>query len=382
MTRVYLIRHGEAEGNVYRRAHGRHDGKITAQGLRQIAALAERFKDEHIDALYSSDLSRTIATAGAITKYHDLEIVTEPRLREVNMGTWEDLPWGNIAQQAPEAMYCFNHDPDGWVVDFAETWPELKRRMYTAVTELAAKHQGQTIACVTHGTAIRALLSLIMGIKSRDIAQLPYGDNTAVSLLEIEGDRINIVFANDSSHLPEELSTFARQSWWKQDGRTADRNNLVLTGMSLQHEMEDYLRFYRQAWLVSHEDLTDFDEELYKAKALERRSKFFLSQTKAVDSTGRTVGVMDIDVYRFGGTDCGWICLLCVEEELRRQKLGVQLLGNVFYLMKGFGLKRVQLNVAESNTGAIAFYEEYGFRCIDRRQGPHGVLLLMERELG
>ena len=62
MTRVYLIRHGEAEGNIYRRAHGWYNGHITPKGRRQIAELAERFKNEHIDAsgvLSSWDASET-----------------------------------------------------------------------------------------------------------------------------------------------------------------------------------------------------------------------------------------------------------------------------------------------------------------------------------
>ena len=71
MTTLYLIRHGEAEGNIYRRAQGQHEGRISAKGLRQVDALAERFRDVHVDALYSSDLKRTIRTAKAITMYHD-----------------------------------------------------------------------------------------------------------------------------------------------------------------------------------------------------------------------------------------------------------------------------------------------------------------------
>ena len=42
MTKVYLIRHAEAEGNYYRRIQGHWDGGITARGHKQIAALAER----------------------------------------------------------------------------------------------------------------------------------------------------------------------------------------------------------------------------------------------------------------------------------------------------------------------------------------------------
>lgn len=62
MTKIYLIRHAEAEGNLYRRIQGHWDGSITPLGLQQIDALAQRFRREHIDALYCSDLSRARAT--------------------------------------------------------------------------------------------------------------------------------------------------------------------------------------------------------------------------------------------------------------------------------------------------------------------------------
>ena len=57
MTNIYLIRHAEAEGNIYRRAHGWYDGRISAKGRRQIDALAERFRGVHLDALYCSLLT-------------------------------------------------------------------------------------------------------------------------------------------------------------------------------------------------------------------------------------------------------------------------------------------------------------------------------------
>ena len=63
MTTLFLIRHAQAEGNLYRIAQGHFDSYITALGYKQIDALAERFKNVHLDALYSSDLRRTRTTA-------------------------------------------------------------------------------------------------------------------------------------------------------------------------------------------------------------------------------------------------------------------------------------------------------------------------------
>ena len=96
MTTIYLIRHAEAEGNLYRRIQGHWNGQVTPRGQQQIDALAERFRDVPIDAVWSSDLQRTKDTAGAILKYHDLQLETTPRLREANLGVWEGRPWGDV----------------------------------------------------------------------------------------------------------------------------------------------------------------------------------------------------------------------------------------------------------------------------------------------
>ena len=224
MTRVYLIRHAEAEGNIYRRAQGQYDGAVSAKGLRQIAALAERFRGERIDALYSSDLSRTRATAGAITKYHDIPLRLDRRLREIDLGPWEDVPFGDLLYRDPVRMHAFNDDPGAWRVDGAETFSEVTKRIRGAVEGLAARHDGQTIVCVSHGMAIRSLLADIEGVPSKEMHRVPHGDNTAVSLLEAQGSALRVVYMNDTSHLPPELSTFARQSWWKKPGSTWARS--------------------------------------------------------------------------------------------------------------------------------------------------------------
>ena len=61
MTRIYIVRHAEAEGNLYRRIHGQYDSLVTPLGYRQIEALSRRFQDIPVDAVYSSDLYRTLS---------------------------------------------------------------------------------------------------------------------------------------------------------------------------------------------------------------------------------------------------------------------------------------------------------------------------------
>ena len=56
MTTIYLIRHAEAEGNLYRIAQGQANSSITDQGERQLQALASRIAAITIDAVNASDL--------------------------------------------------------------------------------------------------------------------------------------------------------------------------------------------------------------------------------------------------------------------------------------------------------------------------------------
>ena len=59
MTTIYLIRHAEAEGNLYRIAQGQDNSNLTDRGWRQVQALEERFKDVHIDAVNSYQTAKS-----------------------------------------------------------------------------------------------------------------------------------------------------------------------------------------------------------------------------------------------------------------------------------------------------------------------------------
>ena len=53
MTRVFIIRHAEAEGNLYRRMHGQYDSDLTELGKKQLIPLSARFRDIRLLAAWS-----------------------------------------------------------------------------------------------------------------------------------------------------------------------------------------------------------------------------------------------------------------------------------------------------------------------------------------
>ncbi|MCL1828538.1 MAG: bifunctional histidine phosphatase family protein/GNAT family N-acetyltransferase [Oscillospiraceae bacterium] len=379
MTKIYLIRHAEAEGNLYRRIQGHYDGKVTRRGMLQIDALAERFKDIPIDAVYSSDLKRAMQTASAITGPRDLKLDTTPRLREVCMGVWEDRTWGDIEIEDPRQLAYFTSDPYKWNVEGSESFPELSMRITGIINELASKHDGETIALISHGMAIRVYLCAAMGIPSSDIGRVPHGDNTGVALLETDETRTDIKYFNDNSHLNESISTFARQSWWK-GSSGADKNNLRFEVMDPRKEKDLYLKCYAESWMAAHGDLNGFIPELYQKGAENHAAADPAALVKAMRKD-EFVGIVELDTVTDREKNCGRLCLCFILPEHRGKGYGIQLIGHAVSVFRKLGRKSLRLHVAESNTKAAEFYKYCGFSQIGADNGSGGRLLLMETEL-
>ena len=210
MTTIYLIRHAEAEGNLYRRVHGWYDSKITERGFRQIQALKERFRDIRIDAVYSSDLLRTCTTAQAVYVPKGLELHTTPALREAGMGVWEDLTWGQVARIAPEKLKWFTEGSPLWGdVPGSESFQTVQDRAWGALRDIARTHPEQTVAVFCHGMAIRTILAKCHGLPLEGMREIPHSDNTGVACFRTDGERVEMVHDSDASHLSASLSTFS-----------------------------------------------------------------------------------------------------------------------------------------------------------------------------
>lgn len=213
MTEIYLIRHGEAEGNIFRRIHGQYNSLLTPDGLLQVELLRRRLENLRFDACFSSDLTRACQTARAVFVPNNLPLITSSAFRETDLGAWEDVPFGYLYNFEQEKMRAFNTDIRTWRSEGAETYDEFTQRMVDGITEAAQAYDGGRIAVFSHGTVTRCLLArLFFG---GDPAQVPYSDNTGVSKLIFHAGEFTYDFLNDCSHVPESLSTASKKRrWW------------------------------------------------------------------------------------------------------------------------------------------------------------------------
>ena len=222
MTILYLVRHAEAEGNWRRTFQGHVDSEISQKGYRQLDYLSERFRDIPLDVIYSSPLKRAYETACAINRYHNLPITTDKGLMEINGGDFEGVPFAELPQRFPVENTQWEQTPWDFVAPHGESMREVYARMRDTITRILRENQGKSVAVASHGCAIRNFLCFVRGWGIERVGDGGWCDNTAVSMITYD-DQLHpaIQYLNDASHLPEEVSTFATQSWWRKDAQRA-----------------------------------------------------------------------------------------------------------------------------------------------------------------
>ena len=384
MTTLYLIRHAEAEGNLYRRMHGQYNSLITENGYRQIRALAQRFRDVPVDAVYSSDLFRTMTTARAIYIPKGLPLHTRSDLREIGMGDWEDRTFARMAREDKARMALFTATSPDYCAPGpgGEGFLDVRRRGTAAILDIAAKHPGQTVAVFAHGTLIRNTLAVFLGVGLDEMKKMGHSDNTAVAKLEIQEGKAKVLYMDDNSHLTPEISTLARQHWWNKEDKARDVN-LWFTPLNMEREENRtfYLKSREEAWDNLYGRLDRFDGPGFLEEAWENWRADPRSLTLAMDGS-RPAGLLELDLEKGKWEGKGYISFLYLTPDQRSNGEGVQLIGKAVSLYRPLGRDALQLVCSEENRPALGFYQKYGFRTTGTTAGAYGTLYEMEKYIG
>lgn len=380
MTTIYWIRHAEAEGNLYRRCHGQYDSLITENGKAQLNALRERFNDIHIDAVYSSDLYRTRRTAAALAEPRDLKLNLDKGLREIALGVWEDMTWYDIARRWPELDETFSNRPWEFDIEGGESMAAVAERGYNALCGIAARHPNQTVAVVSHGMLSRALMTRASGLPLNQMGALPHGDNTSVSLLEIDGGEITLKYYADNSHLGD-LSTLARQSWWRGGQKTLRDDGFWFREPDFNSEAPIVEAFRRDAWMTIYGTLDNYDADIFLKEARRQSEEYPMAVVFAING-GEPAGILQMDVDAELKPDSGHISFLYLELRFRGKGLGVQLIGQAVSFYRALGRSSVVLRVSDGNARALRFYTKNGFVKFGSEPSFFGELLLLEHDIG
>lgn len=204
MTTVYLIRHGETNGNFERRYQGVCDIPLNEAGLHQAALLGEAMKDTPIDVIYASPLCRAFKTAEALAKPHNLPIIVEPELHEINGGLLEGEKMIDLIALYPECMYNMQQDPSKVECPNGETMYQVYERMHNIIEKIVRENVDKSIGIVSHGCAISTYIHYAAQKPFEEMKRLIVA-NTSICKFTFEDDFIpHTEYIDNHDHLPDD----------------------------------------------------------------------------------------------------------------------------------------------------------------------------------
>ena len=163
-TIMYAVRHGETEWNRAGKMQGWHDSPLTDLGLLQAKATAEGMAGRGVEIIYTSDLKRAIDTANIIAEKIGVEVITDPRLRERNMGDMEGLTHEMYGQIAPHLLKKYLMFEPEWSIPGGESLVQRTERCVYAAKDICQNHPGQTILIVGHGGVLSSFFHYAVGL--------------------------------------------------------------------------------------------------------------------------------------------------------------------------------------------------------------------------
>ena len=186
MTTLVLIRHGQTDWNVEGRWQGQVGPPLNERGREQARRVAEYQSQFGFAALYSSDLRRAMETAQIIGAEMGVEVISEPRLREVNLGQWQGMLTDDIQAQYPEEFRQWHHEPLAVQPPDGETVHALAARVLEAINEIIARYPKRRVGIVAHELPIAIVLCRSAGLGLEHLRDM-IPENGAWSEVVLEG---------------------------------------------------------------------------------------------------------------------------------------------------------------------------------------------------
>ncbi|MHC5279184.1 histidine phosphatase family protein [Listeria kieliensis] len=213
---LYLTRHGETMFNKMERIQGWSDTPLTEPG-REVAKSLGRGLDLKFDAVYTSDLRRTVETARLVlqeSKQTHLKETMLKDLRELCFGEYEGLPSADMfdavlthlgyeSGERGMAQTSFAEIIAGVceldTTNTAETWEAMEARVKNALETIIQREESEEekhILVVAHGLTINTAISLIAPEKVN-----PLLENASMTTLLYEDNSLTVQTVGDTSYI-------------------------------------------------------------------------------------------------------------------------------------------------------------------------------------
>ncbi|MDO4953281.1 MAG: histidine phosphatase family protein, partial [Synergistaceae bacterium] len=137
---IYLVRHGECEGNADNRLRGRVDFPLNETGRLQAKAVAKALCCERLEYVYSSPLKRALETAELIAAPHEISVISREGFNNMRLGVWENRKKDELEKKFPEMWNLWLTNPESLNIEGAETVDNVQARAFAALNGIVNSH--------------------------------------------------------------------------------------------------------------------------------------------------------------------------------------------------------------------------------------------------
>lgn len=185
-TTLLLARHGRTVWHAENRYAGVSDVPLADEGHAQAEALGRWAAAHPVDAVWTSTLSRAVATAEPACRALGLTALREPALRECDFGVVEGRTLAEFEAENPARAKAFRVDPVSYPFPEAEDPRTAAARGAAVLRRIAAVHHGERVLVVAHNTLLRLVLCSLLSIPLGEYRRvLPRLRNAAITELRM-----------------------------------------------------------------------------------------------------------------------------------------------------------------------------------------------------
>jgi probable phosphoglycerate mutase len=174
-TRLWLVRHGETEGQSSVRFHGKNDVSLSDLGRQQVRALAPMFQGIAPALVVHSTLQRAAESAALLAQgcgWPAGVLRADARLQEISFGHCEGMTAEEIAAAFP-AFWAERQNGSVEAFPGGEPRSEFSARVVAAVSSLLAGGPEGDVVLVAHRGTVRQTLRHLLGLPAAQPDPLP-----------------------------------------------------------------------------------------------------------------------------------------------------------------------------------------------------------------
>lgn len=199
VTRVCIIRHGETEWNREGRIQGQIDIPLNETGRTQALAMTYNSVHFRFNAIYSSDLIRTIETAQGLSEREELPVIQLACLRERHYGIFQNVTKGEAPERFPDIYPLYAARDLNYAFESGESLTGFAERVLDCFDWLVRHHENQQIAVVSHAGVLDIMYRHATGrpLNTQRDFHIP---NSALNWLHHDGQGWHLDHWDDHHH--------------------------------------------------------------------------------------------------------------------------------------------------------------------------------------